>query len=155
MFCHNNFHITNILVLWQQKRSALEEGNLLDARVSVLDDDIDDMETSDEEDIIVSTAVLHWNRIRHKNSSLKTYMYLCAQKTSSLKWLKPISCLTKNVLVTGSLHLFLVCLFLDEKSQGIQMWSLRRWPLALISVLVPCMFRCVMCFVSIQYNYYL
>ncbi|XP_060595748.1 pre-mRNA-splicing factor 38A-like [Ruditapes philippinarum] len=35
-----------------QKRNVLEEGNLLDSRVSALDEDLEDMETSDEEDIM-------------------------------------------------------------------------------------------------------
>jgi hypothetical protein len=33
---------------------VLEEGNLLDSRVSALDEDLEDMETSDEEDIMVN-----------------------------------------------------------------------------------------------------
>ena len=40
--------------MYWQKRNVLEETNLLDSRVSALDEDIEDMETSDEEDIIVS-----------------------------------------------------------------------------------------------------
>ncbi|XP_045159454.1 pre-mRNA-splicing factor 38A-like [Mercenaria mercenaria] len=35
-----------------QKRMVLEESNLLDSRVSALDEDLEDMETSDEEDIM-------------------------------------------------------------------------------------------------------
>jgi len=33
---------------------VLEESNLLDSRVSALDEDLDEMETDEEEDIIVS-----------------------------------------------------------------------------------------------------
>ena len=37
-----------------QKRNVLEEGNQLELRVSALDEDLEDMETSDEEEAIVS-----------------------------------------------------------------------------------------------------
>ena len=33
-----------------QKRHVLEESNMLEARVSVLENDLDDMDTSDEEE---------------------------------------------------------------------------------------------------------
>ena len=36
-----------------QKRSALEESNQLELRVSALDEDLEDMETSDEEEVVV------------------------------------------------------------------------------------------------------
>ena len=36
-----------------QKRNVLEEGNQLELRVSALDEDLEDMETSDEEEVVV------------------------------------------------------------------------------------------------------
>ena len=45
-----------VLLLFQ-KRNALEESNQLELRVSALDEDIEDMETSDEEEILVSHSI--------------------------------------------------------------------------------------------------
>ena len=39
----------------------LEEGNQLELRVSALDEDIEEMETSDEEDVIVSFLILDYS----------------------------------------------------------------------------------------------
>ena len=47
MFDVMNF---SIFVLPVQKRQVLEETNQLESRVSALDDDLEDMETSDEEE---------------------------------------------------------------------------------------------------------
>ena len=46
-----------LLFVYFQKRNALEESNQLELRVSALDEDIEDMETSDEEEILVSHSI--------------------------------------------------------------------------------------------------
>ena len=46
-----------LLFVYFQKRNALEESNQLELRVSALDEDIEDMETSDEEEILVSYSI--------------------------------------------------------------------------------------------------
>lgn len=39
-----------VVVVFSQKRQVLEEAELLDARISALEEDLDEVETSDEED---------------------------------------------------------------------------------------------------------
>lgn len=39
-----------LLFFFSQKRQVLEEAELLDARISALEEDLDEVETSDEED---------------------------------------------------------------------------------------------------------
>lgn len=41
---------TFIYYFFSQKRQVLEEAELLDARISALEEDLDEVETSDEED---------------------------------------------------------------------------------------------------------
>ena len=58
-----NIHaaILYLIFFFCQKRNVLEESNLLDSRVSALDEDLEDMETSDEEDIMVINNYLKFD----------------------------------------------------------------------------------------------
>ena len=61
-----------------QKRSALEESNQLELRVSALDEDLEDMETSDEEEVVV-----RWFTVMISNnatSDLDLHMFLGRNK---------------------------------------------------------------------------
>ena len=63
-----------------QKRNVLEEGNQLELRVSALDEDLEDMETSDEEEAIVS--YLAENKKKYTWSrGYKTFFMLSSAET--------------------------------------------------------------------------
>ena len=53
MYCYVQYSQNSCLFHYLQKRHILEENNQIEARVSAVEEDLEDMETSDEEEAMV------------------------------------------------------------------------------------------------------